>query len=151
MSRTLREPLGNVSYHTDVLLKCGCIEEVRQEQRRGAVEHFYRAKPNASLGSRRWAQVPDALKNDLVAASFESFSSRLIGALTKGSFEKEGDSTFLWQPLTVDERGQHELQEILEEVDARFKMVADKSRRRLGSDEGIPLVVAVAAFKTGAG
>jgi DNA-binding transcriptional ArsR family regulator len=43
MATRLNEPLGNVSYHTKVLLNKGMIELVGTEPRRGAVEHFYKA------------------------------------------------------------------------------------------------------------
>ncbi|HEX2707576.1 MAG TPA: hypothetical protein VHM66_06150 [Solirubrobacterales bacterium] len=34
-------PLGNVSYHFNVLVKLGCLELVGTAQKRGAVEHIY--------------------------------------------------------------------------------------------------------------
>jgi DNA-binding transcriptional ArsR family regulator len=37
------EPLGNVSYHVKVLHELGLVELVDTAQRRGAVEHYYRA------------------------------------------------------------------------------------------------------------
>jgi hypothetical protein len=37
----LGEPLGNVSYHVRILRELDCIELVRTEPRRGALEHFY--------------------------------------------------------------------------------------------------------------
>src|SRR6187200_3733403 len=58
MAKMLRVPLGTVSYHAKVLLEFDCIEEVRQEPRGGATEHFYRAKLHSSLGSLKWQQVP---------------------------------------------------------------------------------------------
>ncbi|MBN1609256.1 MAG: helix-turn-helix transcriptional regulator [Polyangiaceae bacterium] len=39
----LGEPLGNVSYHFQVLQKLDAITLVGEEPRRGAVEHFYTA------------------------------------------------------------------------------------------------------------
>src|SRR3954454_9607897 len=101
MSRTLRAALNAVSYHVDVLLQTECIEEVRREPRRGSDEHFYRAKPSASLGARTWQQVPSPLKDDFVAMSLESFSSRVVEALAKGAFEEGEGSTFSWQSITV--------------------------------------------------
>lgn len=41
LSQELDEPLGNVSYHVKALLDFDCVELVRTEPRRGAVEHFY--------------------------------------------------------------------------------------------------------------
>ncbi|MFL5833893.1 MAG: hypothetical protein ACJ76B_07925 [Solirubrobacterales bacterium] len=144
-----RKPLGTVSYHADVMLQYECIEEVRREPRGGAEEHFYRVKPRASLGARSWQHVPAALKDDFVSMSLESFRSRVIQALSNGAFEDGRDSTFSWQPIMVDEPGWKEIQEIREEVEARFQSVADRSRRRLGPHDGIPLIVGIAAVKTG--
>jgi DNA-binding transcriptional ArsR family regulator len=43
VARRLGESVSLVSYHTDVLARNGCLELVRTERRRGAIEHFYRA------------------------------------------------------------------------------------------------------------
>jgi DNA-binding transcriptional ArsR family regulator len=42
LAQALDEPLGNISYHVKELVKCGAMELVKVEPRRGAVEHFYR-------------------------------------------------------------------------------------------------------------
>jgi hypothetical protein len=149
MSAELRERLGTISYHTRVLLESDCIEEVRSEPRRGAVEHFYRAKPGPGLGSKSWQKVPPSLQKDLLGASFNAFFSNAVAALTAGTFQRREGSELTWQPLTVDERGWNEIREILEEVTARFSVVANNSKRRLGKEDGIPLVVAIAAFEAG--
>lgn len=44
LSQEFDEPLGNVSYHVKTLLEYNCVELVKTEPRRGAVEHFYRSK-----------------------------------------------------------------------------------------------------------
>jgi DNA-binding transcriptional ArsR family regulator len=43
------EPLGNVSYHVLVLRDLGMVELVDTAPRRGAVEHFYRARWRVQL------------------------------------------------------------------------------------------------------
>jgi DNA-binding transcriptional ArsR family regulator len=43
LADVLEEPLGNISYHMRVLRELDCLEFVRTEPRRGALEHFYRA------------------------------------------------------------------------------------------------------------
>ena len=150
LAQLLREPLNTVSYHVDVLRQYGCVEEVRRERRRGAEEHFYRAKPSASLGAYSWQHVPAALKDHLVGMSLEAFSSRVTQALENGAFEEEGGSEFSWQPITVDERGWQETKAIVEEVNRLFREVAERSRDRLAGTDGIPLVAVVGAVKTGA-
>jgi len=149
MSKLLREPLGTVVYHAKVLLECQCIEEVRQEARRGTAEHFYRATPNSSLGSWDWQKVPAALRRDLVAVSLDSFASRVIQSLEQGAFEASDESSFTWQTITVDGCGRKELREILDEVRASFELIADRSKRRQGKKDGTPFVAAVAAFEAG--
>jgi DNA-binding transcriptional ArsR family regulator len=43
IAKELGQGVGHVSYHINVLKKCGCIELVDTAPRRGAVEHYYRA------------------------------------------------------------------------------------------------------------
>ena len=43
LAAELGEPIGNVSYHTRILARLGCVELVRTKQVRGAIEHYYRA------------------------------------------------------------------------------------------------------------
>jgi DNA-binding transcriptional ArsR family regulator len=42
-------PLGTVSYHVRELLKLECIHLVDTAQRRGAIEHYYRAVARATI------------------------------------------------------------------------------------------------------
>ncbi|MGN6215682.1 MAG: helix-turn-helix domain-containing protein [Solirubrobacterales bacterium] len=41
LSEEIDESLGVIAYHAKTLLKCGCLELVRSEPRRGAIEHFF--------------------------------------------------------------------------------------------------------------
>jgi DNA-binding transcriptional ArsR family regulator len=42
LSEKLDERLGVISYHARTLAKCGCIELVHAEPRRGSAEYFFR-------------------------------------------------------------------------------------------------------------
>jgi DNA-binding transcriptional ArsR family regulator len=42
LSRTLRKPLSNLSYHVRVLADCGAITLVDTRPVRGSIQHFYR-------------------------------------------------------------------------------------------------------------
>ncbi len=142
------EALGNVSYHTKVLLECDCIELVKKEPRRGAIEHYYRAKPRAALGSRPWKEIPDFLRGDATAAALDAFTSRAIGALEAGTFHDREGSALTWQTLTVDERGWKEIVGIVERGEERIRQIAEKSADRVdGPGRAIPVVVALAAFE----
>lgn len=144
----LGEPLGNISYHTKVLVDNDCIELVETRPVRGAVQHFYRAKPHATFGTRRWRKVPRALRSDLAGSALNEFNSRAIDALKAGTFQEREGSTLTWLPLTVDERGWDEIEGILEGLEKRFQAIGEKCSGRLqDADDGFPIVVAVAAFE----
>jgi DNA-binding transcriptional ArsR family regulator len=53
LSKRLGEPLTNVSYHVRMLLDLGVIELVETEPRRGALEHYYRAKVRVDVSVRK--------------------------------------------------------------------------------------------------
>src|SRR5689334_8411493 len=88
MSNRLGKKLSNISYHTRVLLnQCECIELVESRPARGAVEHFYRLKPQGAVGSALWKDVPAALRNRYAKSSFGSFVERAVEALDAGTVE----------------------------------------------------------------
>jgi DNA-binding transcriptional ArsR family regulator len=47
LSRALRAPLSNVSYHVRVLADRGAVTLVRTKPTRGSIEHFYRSAVEA--------------------------------------------------------------------------------------------------------
>ena len=59
LAKELNEGLSQVSYHVKVLKDCECIELVKTEPRRGAVEHYYRATSRAFLSDDEWARLPE--------------------------------------------------------------------------------------------
>lgn len=52
LSRMLRRPLSNLSYHVRVLSQCGAIELVDMRPVRGSAQHFYRVAVEAE-----WARA----------------------------------------------------------------------------------------------
>ena len=58
LAAELGEPIGNVSYHTRILARLGCVELVRTKQVRGAVEHYYRAVVRPVFSDDDWAELP---------------------------------------------------------------------------------------------
>ena len=51
----IREPLGNVSYHTRTLAAAGLLRLERTEPRRGAVAHYYYVVPATAKKAIRQA------------------------------------------------------------------------------------------------
>jgi Helix-turn-helix domain len=149
MAGLIEEPLPNVAYHTEVLLKSDCIELVETQPRRGAVEHFYRVKPEAAVGSTRWQELPEILQEDVTGSSLTSFIARATAALEAGTFQGRKGSAFSWQPLLVDEAGWCEVLRIVKEGEERIRQVGEECVKRIGApSQGIPIAVAHSAFET---
>ena len=58
IAETIDERLPNVSYHVRALLELGTIELVDTAQRRGAIEHYYRAIVRPFFSDRDWKRLP---------------------------------------------------------------------------------------------
>lgn len=151
----LETGLSHVAYHTRALDRCGCLELVQTAQRRGATEHFYKARPRVFIGDRAWRSVPHAVRGAVSAASLQTFIDKAVSALEAGTMDEREDTTFSWMPLHLDERGWREVTAILREASDRVVRAQEESDRRArGSDRDertVPAVVALALFETAAG
>ncbi|HEX6665715.1 MAG TPA: winged helix-turn-helix domain-containing protein [Solirubrobacterales bacterium] len=150
MVSLLGSPLGNIAYHTRVLEKCGCVEVVRTEQRRGAVEHYFRAVPRSYVGHQDWRKVPRSVRSTITATSVESFFQRLTAAYESGTLDDRDDTTLSWMSVAVDDQGRREVTEILADAAARLQGVHQRSvERTAGStEEPTSLIVGLAAFES---
>jgi DNA-binding transcriptional ArsR family regulator len=142
-------PLGNVAYHTRVLEKCGCIELVGTERRRGAIEHYFRAKPRSYIGHQDWRRVPRSVRSEVSGVSIEAFLSRAFDALEAGTIDDREDTTLSWMTMAVDEVGWSQAAEVLGEALARLQVVHEESQERLRANGGqaTPMITGLAAFE----
>jgi hypothetical protein len=151
----LNTGVSHVAYHTRALDRYGCIELVETAQRRGATEHYYKAKPHAFIGDRAWRKVPRAVRSGITAASLQTFMDKAVSALEAGAMDDREDTTFSWMPVHLDEKGWREVTEILAEATERVlaaQTAADQRAAKSGKDERkISAVVALANFETGPG
>jgi DNA-binding transcriptional ArsR family regulator len=60
--------LPNVSYHVRFLERVGVLELVRTRPRRGAVEHYYRARGRVRITDRVWGQLPETIKDAVIGS-----------------------------------------------------------------------------------
>src|SRR6201999_1473642 len=58
----LGAPLGVVSYHVRMLRDYHCVELVRTEPVRGALQHFYKATARPNLKESTWRTLPSQLR-----------------------------------------------------------------------------------------
>ena len=149
LSKELEEGLSQVSYHVKVLKDFECIEMVKTEPRRGAVEHYYRATSRAYLTDHDWKSLPDSVKPGVSAASVEMIIDDVAGALQGGTFDARDDRHFSWTPGVVDEQGWDEATELVAETLKRvIKIHADSAKRLAKSGEGgIPATTVLMNFE----
>jgi DNA-binding transcriptional ArsR family regulator len=149
LSKELEEGLSQVSYHVKVLKDFECIEMVKTEPRRGAVEHYYRATSRAYLTDNDWQSLPDSVKPGVSAASVEMIIGDVVGALQGGTFDARDDRHLSWTPGVVDEQGWSEATELVAETLKKvIKIHADSAKRLAKSgEEGIPASTVLINFE----
>ena len=147
LARRFGESLGVVSYHANALLDVECIEQVRTQPKRGTIEHFYTARPRSFIGHQAWRKAPLSVRGGVTSEALRTFVDKVSAALDADTIDSREDTTLNWMPITVDERGWRETAEILDRTLRELMEVAAQSRERLGGEDGIPVVTALAAFE----
>src|SRR6187455_16827 len=76
----LDAPLGVVSYHVRMLRDYDCVELVRTEPRRGALQHYYRATARPVLDEDQWRSLPSGLRQELSGAAIQDLVKDLAAS-----------------------------------------------------------------------
>jgi DNA-binding transcriptional ArsR family regulator len=149
LSKELEEGLSQVSYHVKVLKDFECIEMVKTEPRRGAVEHYYRATARAFLSDREWQKLPDSIKPGMSAAFVKMLIGDVIEALNGGTFDARDDRHVSWTPGVVDEQGWAESVDLVNETLNQLIKIHEGSAKRLAKsgEEGIPATAVLMNFE----
>jgi hypothetical protein len=133
LAAELGEPIGNVSYHTRILARLGCVELVKTKQVRGAVEHYYRAVVRPVFSDDDWAELPLSIRKSLAGAVLTEIADDMGAAANEGGFDR--DNVHLSRTvLTLDQEGWQELNELLQELGDRALEIQAQSAGRLQAD-----------------
>ncbi len=149
LSKELEEGLSQVSYHVKVLRDFECIEMVKTEPRRGAVEHYYRATSRAYLTDQDWKSLPESVKPGVSASSIEMIIDDVVGALLGGSFDAREERHLSWTPGVVDQQGWEESVDLVNETLEKVIKIHSGSAKRLtkSGEEGIPVTTVLMNFE----
>ena len=140
LARELEEPLGRVSHHIRTLKDIGAIELVRTEQRRGAVEHYYRAVVGSYFGEEDWARLPPSTRRQLAHDDLDHiFASVRAAAGAAGFDDPRAYVAFLY--LVLDEQGMDEMSALAGEMLERAARIGDASAARAGPSRSTELVL----------
>lgn len=151
LAEKFKTDLSGVAYHTRELDRLGALELVDTGRVRGAIEHFYKATPNAFVGDPGWRKVPPSLLSGVSAATLQTFLDKAIAALEAGTLDGRSDTVFRWMPLCLDEEGWREVVAIMEEATKLMLAAHLRSQDRLSENPGatgVSAVVGQAAFET---
>lgn len=153
LSQELGEPLGNVSYHVKTLLEYDCVELVKTEPRRGAVEHFYRATERAFFSDSDWEKIPASARKGISGAVLEMIGQDSTEALMAGTIDARSDSHVSRTPLVLDTKGWTELNTLLEQTLSRAIEIQEESASRLAKEksDSIATKLAILHFESPAG
>src|SRR5215213_7020467 len=90
LAAELGAPLGVVSYHVRMLRDYDCVELVRTEPRRGALQHFYRATARPTLDQDQWRTLPSGLRRELAGETIQELVTDLAASADAGLLEDPG-------------------------------------------------------------
>src|SRR3954471_4637599 len=142
LSNELGDPLGNVSYHVRILRELDCVELVKTEQRRGALEHYYRATAEPWLDDRQWARLPAAFRRKTLGRTLTEILESASAASRESGFGHP-ETTVNPVELELDEAGWGDVVTPLAETYYTALRIQSESRRRLeehGADGTAPIL-----------
>jgi DNA-binding transcriptional ArsR family regulator len=145
LSKELDEGLSQVSYHVKVLKDYECIELVKTEPRRGAVEHYYRASSRPYLSDSDWRQLPDSVREGMSADLMQMVLDDVTAALEAGTVDAHKDRHMSRTPLLLDKKGWKALGQLLNATLEQVIEIQTESTDRLADspEEVMEVIVAM--------
>ena len=143
----LNAPLGVVSYHVRMLRDYECVELVRTEPVRGALQHFYRATARPTLDEAQWRKLPSSLRKELAGAAIQDLVKDLAASADANLLD-DPEVMITRTPLELDERAFKKLNKLLAKTHEQALAIAAESAGRGG--DVFPTELAVMHFKRAA-
>jgi DNA-binding transcriptional ArsR family regulator len=150
IAETIDERLPNVSYHVRALLELGCIELVDTAQRRGAIEHYYRAVIRPFFSDRDWRRIPRSARQAISDTALEIVWADVSDAVKAGTFDARPDRYLTHSPMVLDEQGWREMSAVMAKAFAEAEKVESRSAGRLkrSEEDGVPTRVVLMQFES---
>jgi DNA-binding transcriptional ArsR family regulator len=134
LAEEVNAPLGNVSYHVRFLARVGLLDLVDTRPRRGALEHYYRARSKVRITDKAWAQVPEIVKNAMIGATLDQIVRYISAAASIGGFERK-DAHVTRTPLTLDKKGFADLAAAVQDLLTRADEIERESAERIAASD----------------
>jgi DNA-binding transcriptional ArsR family regulator len=122
LSAQLDATLGTVAYHVRTLHSLGLVELVDTRQRRGATEHYYRAREHPRFPDDAWAGLAPVAKQRMLSAKLQEIGQYVTASAAAGGFD-HAEAHMTRRSLHLDDRA--------------FAQLAQATRKWLGEAEKI--------------
>jgi DNA-binding transcriptional ArsR family regulator len=137
------ERLPNVSYHVRALEELDCIELVSTAQRRGAIEHYYRAVVRPFFSDRDWKRLPRSGRQAISDSILQIIWEEVATAMQSGTFESRTDRHLSHTRVALDREGWAEMTKLLAGTLAEAEKIASRSEARVRTSDKQPISTAV--------
>jgi DNA-binding transcriptional ArsR family regulator len=137
LSRMLGSSLGVVSYHVRTLFDLGLLKLVRTTQRRGAIEHHYRAKERPRVSDDAWATASTVAKQAFISATLQQMFQYVQQSAAIGGFDRP-EAHASRTALRLDEKGWKELTQATTKFLERVEKIEEAAGARLRRDPHDP-------------
>jgi DNA-binding transcriptional ArsR family regulator len=150
IAELIEERLPNVSYHVRALLDLGCIELVDTAQRRGAIEHYYRAVVRPFFTDRDWKRIPRSGRQAISDTALRVIWEDVAEAVNAGTFDSRPDRYLTHSPMVLDEQGWSEANRVMTDALAELERIGSRSAGRLkkSGEAGVPTRVVLMQFES---
>jgi len=150
IAELIHERLPNVSYHVRALLDLGCIELVSTAQRRGAIEHYYRAMVRPFFSDSDWKRLPRSGRQAISDVALQIIWEDVSEAIKAGTFEQRSDRHLSHSALVLDEQGWKEMRKLFAGALAELEKIESKSAERLrrSEEQGIGTTAVLMHFES---
>jgi len=112
IARELDEPVNSIAYHIRILADAGCIEQVDTRQRRGAIEHFYRATTIPMFTDEQFVELPVPIRRRVFGQVVSDLFDHIGAAAQHDGFD-DPETHVSWTPLRLDDKGWDEVTKLL--------------------------------------
>jgi DNA-binding transcriptional ArsR family regulator len=156
----LGEDLSAVSHHIRELYGDGSIESAGTTKRRNATEHFYRAVTLPYVTSDEYGGMSPNERREIAGLIVQAIMAETLAALRVGKMEREREPWLTWQAVPVDEEGEQEVAELMQEtydkvddIKARNanRLVAARAKAQKEGEEPLPVgtteIIALMSFE----
>ena len=136
LAKLLGVDLSHVCYHVEVLERYEMIELVREEPRRGAVEHFYRANTQVFIPSEIFMGIPKSAQRKIWGDVLADIGTDVSTAIKSGAFDKRPDMVVGRDPRVLDGKACEDVEEAAAQFFERFKRAEAETVNRQANGEG---------------